>query len=344
MEMEREEEQTSTSGSVGCGTATSASTDITTSSESAFISHKVSKLDTLAGIAVKYNVPIADIKRMNGLLSESAMYGRDTLLIPTKLLPVGEEVQMIFAQIATGIGRDPVLNYEANMHPASAAVARVARTLHIVDEDTYLPDYGYGDGVASWCQCGTCIEDDESMYQCRRRTGSSGDPGNVELTEYNAPGTSAGPTRMHDRVRRRRAAAADGQPDDYADYDDDGRLNSRRDAQGTSTQPWHTPLVQNSQNIVSSGAALLSSLGKALGDLPVVQKIKRAASQPALAGPGYSTFGDAADGVLSSLRNGLLPKGGLATGRSEPLSSVPLVPKSYNAMPTHKHKPGSKAD
>ena len=107
---------------------------------------QVSRLDTLAGIALKYNVPVgaclrgrhgqlhaepptahiamharvgrvtshctvhagccccscrlrnafcaltpqlADIKRFNGLLSDTAMYGRDTLLIPKNLLPVG---------------------------------------------------------------------------------------------------------------------------------------------------------------------------------------------------------------------------------------------------------------
>lgn len=48
-----------------------------------------------------------------------------------------EEIQVIFAQVASGFGRDPVLNAEANLHPASAAVARVARTLNIVNGDSY---------------------------------------------------------------------------------------------------------------------------------------------------------------------------------------------------------------
>ena len=80
---------------------------------------QVTKFDTLAGIAVKYNVPVrvqleaggsastsqgrtpeghgvramrpqvSEVKRFNGLLNDSAMYARDTLLIPTKLMPVG---------------------------------------------------------------------------------------------------------------------------------------------------------------------------------------------------------------------------------------------------------------
>jgi hypothetical protein len=48
-----------------------------------------------------------------------------------------EELQVIFAQVASGFGRDPVLNADANMQPASAAVARVARTLKIVNGETY---------------------------------------------------------------------------------------------------------------------------------------------------------------------------------------------------------------
>ena len=72
-------------------------------------------MDTLAGLAVKYHVEVnstsgelstvlrnievlrsdhmclqvADIKRANGLLSDSAMFAKDTLLIPTRSLPVG---------------------------------------------------------------------------------------------------------------------------------------------------------------------------------------------------------------------------------------------------------------
>jgi hypothetical protein len=46
-----------------------------------------------------------------------------------------EEIQLLFAQIATGMGRDPVLNAEFAMHPASAAAERAARTLKLGDED-----------------------------------------------------------------------------------------------------------------------------------------------------------------------------------------------------------------
>ncbi len=32
---------------------------------------------------------VSDIKRLNGILNDSAIYGRDSLLVPTKPLPFG---------------------------------------------------------------------------------------------------------------------------------------------------------------------------------------------------------------------------------------------------------------
>lgn len=46
------------------------------------IEHEVSKMDTLAGVAIKYGVEVADIKRMNGLVTDLQMFGLKTLQIP----------------------------------------------------------------------------------------------------------------------------------------------------------------------------------------------------------------------------------------------------------------------
>ncbi|KAK0574873.1 hypothetical protein LWI29_030332 [Acer saccharum] len=46
------------------------------------IEHPVSKLDTLAGIAIKYGVEVADIKKMNGLATDLQMFARKSLQIP----------------------------------------------------------------------------------------------------------------------------------------------------------------------------------------------------------------------------------------------------------------------
>ncbi|XP_041013944.1 uncharacterized protein LOC121257116 [Juglans microcarpa x Juglans regia] len=47
-----------------------------------YIEHTVSKLDTLAGIAIKYGVEVADIKKMNGLVTDFQMFALKSLQIP----------------------------------------------------------------------------------------------------------------------------------------------------------------------------------------------------------------------------------------------------------------------
>ncbi|KAJ1397670.1 LysM domain [Sesbania bispinosa] len=46
------------------------------------IQHPISKLDTLPGIAIKYGVEVADIKKKNGLVTDRQMFGLKTLHIP----------------------------------------------------------------------------------------------------------------------------------------------------------------------------------------------------------------------------------------------------------------------
>ncbi|TXG51814.1 hypothetical protein EZV62_024338 [Acer yangbiense] len=47
-----------------------------------YIEHQVSKMDTLAGVAIKYGVEVADIKRLNGLATDLQMFALKTLQIP----------------------------------------------------------------------------------------------------------------------------------------------------------------------------------------------------------------------------------------------------------------------
>ena len=47
-----------------------------------YLEHHVSKFDTLAGVAIKYGVEVADIKRMNGLATDLQMFALKTLKIP----------------------------------------------------------------------------------------------------------------------------------------------------------------------------------------------------------------------------------------------------------------------
>ncbi|XP_047330907.1 uncharacterized protein LOC124934421 [Impatiens glandulifera] len=47
-----------------------------------YIVHRVTKMDTLAGVAIKYGVEVADIKRINGLVTDIQMFAHKSLHIP----------------------------------------------------------------------------------------------------------------------------------------------------------------------------------------------------------------------------------------------------------------------
>lgn len=47
-----------------------------------YIVHRVTKMDTLAGVAIKYGVEVADIKRINSLVTDRQMFAHKSLHIP----------------------------------------------------------------------------------------------------------------------------------------------------------------------------------------------------------------------------------------------------------------------
>ncbi|CAN6299028.1 unnamed protein product [Urochloa humidicola] len=61
---------------------TASSSPAAMSSCGQYILHRVRKLDTLAGVAIKYGVEVADIKRLNGLSTDLQMFAHKTLRIP----------------------------------------------------------------------------------------------------------------------------------------------------------------------------------------------------------------------------------------------------------------------
>lgn len=71
----------------GCATIPTYSSDSLSSSSFSpsgvnCIEHRVTRMDTLAGIAIKYGVEVADIRRMNGLVTDLQMFAHKTLQIP----------------------------------------------------------------------------------------------------------------------------------------------------------------------------------------------------------------------------------------------------------------------
>ncbi|KAE8814223.1 LysM and putative peptidoglycan-binding domain-containing protein 1 [Hordeum vulgare] len=66
-----------------------------------FLQHQVSRMDTLAGIAIKYGVEISDIKRANSLVTDSQMYAHKALLIPLPGRPMPSSVKLNGSSLRT---------------------------------------------------------------------------------------------------------------------------------------------------------------------------------------------------------------------------------------------------
>ncbi|KAG6537742.1 uncharacterized protein LOC122037000 [Zingiber officinale] len=67
---------------VGIATISSPLHPSSSPSSPSCIHHRVSKMDTLAGLAIKYGVEVSDIKRINGLVTDLQMFAHKSLQIP----------------------------------------------------------------------------------------------------------------------------------------------------------------------------------------------------------------------------------------------------------------------
>ncbi|KAJ6378320.1 hypothetical protein OIU78_028546 [Salix suchowensis] len=114
---------------------TTATSSASTSSNggSGFIEHPVSKLDTLAGVAIKYGVEVADIKKMNGLVTDLQMFALKSLQIPlpgrhppSSFLSNGFDTtgQSSYEQTPPrGLQSDQYLNPKSSQHKVSPAMS-----------------------------------------------------------------------------------------------------------------------------------------------------------------------------------------------------------------------------
>ncbi|KAI8471893.1 MAG: hypothetical protein J3K34DRAFT_520248 [Monoraphidium minutum] len=280
-----------------------------------FIQHKVSKTDTLAGLAVRYGIHVSDIKRANGLLSDSAMFAREFILIPTKQLPMSEDAQVLFAKLLCGYGRDASLNAKERRAPGTSAAVQ-------------LP----GSPIAG-SRCGSEAEDDTGTPYSRRSDRSASEPGDVELMERSAAGeflANGGAGGFgSDKVRRRnRASGTDAAAALHsagaAALAAAGALGTMAGGAAGAAMEW---LAAPAAAPPPRGPALPSP-GRGAPGAPgavveqtwhqlsgaansLVEKIKRAASQPAL-GPstGHSGYGDAADLLLAQQARAAAAAGG----------------------------------
>ncbi|DBA83999.1 hypothetical protein WJX77_002401 [Trebouxia sp. C0004] len=277
--------------------------------------HKVTKLDTLAGIAVKYNVSVADIKRANGLLSDTAMFAKDYLLIPSKSMPIGQEYATIAGMIVTQYGRPVPLPV-----PSGELDDRGSHVSSALDQ---LRGY-YGLGSASPSGPGPDYfrghSDDERGHFRGSDVGRS-DSGEVEMMEFDRQGlprrssastldeqagTRAG-YQVDERLRRRntetsparRASGLEGDtclddsPDHFSgDSQETQSLQHSRSVGRPPTNGRLMPPLQRGQSGTGSDSRQKESL---------FQRIKRAASQPALAGPSAPPVSQVAQSAIASV-------------------------------------------
>uniref|UniRef100_A0ACD5TP75 Uncharacterized protein n=1 Tax=Avena sativa TaxID=4498 RepID=A0ACD5TP75_AVESA len=70
------------SGSPSQSTSPSSASSLPMSSCGQYMLHRVGKFDTLAGVAIKYGVEVADVKRLNSLSTDLQMFAHKKLRIP----------------------------------------------------------------------------------------------------------------------------------------------------------------------------------------------------------------------------------------------------------------------
>ncbi|ACO70288.1 predicted protein [Micromonas commoda] len=171
-------------------------------SEPAFRMHRVSSLDSLAGLAIKYGVTIIDIQRANGgALTDQTMFARSTVRIPRAHL--GPGAPLPGGGGATG-PMEPSPAQRAAMTPALAAL----RDHYGTNPKSELGSEGRagGDGDAARRAFGSS----SSRKTLSRASSSSG--GEIAMTDRPSSGranSSAGPS-VADNEERMRALGLGG--------------------------------------------------------------------------------------------------------------------------------------
>ncbi|KAH0931259.1 hypothetical protein HID58_008376 [Brassica napus] len=102
------------------------------SPERGYIEHRVSKFDTLAGIAIKYGVEVADVKKMNGLVTDLQMFALKSLQIP---LPGRHPPSPCLSNGSLNHGPFPSTNTPLNHHRKSRSLVNA-----LLEEINQSPD------------------------------------------------------------------------------------------------------------------------------------------------------------------------------------------------------------
>eukprot|EP00890_Picochlorum_soloecismus_P006069 jgi/Picsp_1/6463/NSC_03810-R1_protein len=267
-----------------------------------FVKHKIKKKDTLAGLAVKYKVSISDIKRANGFQTDTAMFGKEWLLIPKKPFSIGPEHAAWAGMIIAHYERGPYYAGESShraLDALSALQGYYSNDSSPIQGMTYGFDDLLGGGIGNVLPESNKKNDDE--YDRYRGGGRE-----VEMMARASSKIVNCPSYIEDRLRRRKNDDAFERDLSFSrDYEEDNDPATRQvfDALRERNFPQRPPLFSSelSSKISNAWRTRSSSFSvgamKELKDLrnksvkwkdQLVSKIKKAASQPAMT----STFGN----------------------------------------------------
>lgn len=262
---------------------------------------QIKKKDTLAGLAVKYKVSISDIKRANGFQTDTAMFGKEWLLIPKKPFSIGPEHAAWAGMIIAHYERGPYYAGESS-HRALDALSALRGYYSNDNSPIRGMSYGFDDllggGIGNVLPESNKKDDDE--FDRYRSVGRE-----VEMMARASSKIANCPSYVEDRLRRRKNDDAFERELSFSrDYEEEDDPATRQvfDALRERNFPQRPPLFSSelSSKISDAWRTRSSSFSvgamKELKDLrnksvkwrdQLVSKIKKAASQPAMA----SAFG-----------------------------------------------------
>ena len=258
-------------------------------SEPAFRMHRVSSLDSLAGLAIKYGVAMIDIQRANGgTLTDQTMFARGTVRIPRAHLGPGPPLP---GGGGTTGRMEPSPAQRAAMTPALAAL----RDHYGTNPKSELGSEGRAGGDGDEAQRG--FGSSSARKTLSRASSSSG--GEIAMTDRPSRDGSVGPS-VADNEERMRALGLGGS----------GFQHGR-------SRPLMSPPAKAKSS--PSGPASSSGSGSVMG---FFDKMKRLANTPAMASSAASAgVGMKAAAAVASQRvdTGLREIGGPGLRKSSSL-------------------------
>lgn len=289
-------------------------------------------------------------------------YGRDASLNATERKAPGTVSHAQLPGSPTACSRSSRNGFEADgAVPPATAHRRCSNLQHIPSPSEHACPTNIADRLSLlYCPCAVADEDSGTPYS-RRSDRSASEPGDVELMERQGQDSGAygaAGAYVADRVRRRRR---DGEPPPMhggqhssgaaggveaaltwlaegmglgaqqgpQQHQQQHHVNGARSSLHDSDAPPHRHAAAGNNAWKQLGAVISH------GTLAAVQKIKRAASQPALATSSYSSFGDAADAVLTHKSSAGPGSGsGGAQGGSGGASGIDLLSRGLPPLPS----------